>query len=185
MLREGNAANRRVTSIMKRAAVLCLAVAAVFLFTGSGFGKDLAFKAEVDKVKLAATEVLTYKLTVDSTLKDIPKPSFPDFSGFNVISEANTSHISVSGGTKNVSLGYVFMLRPTEAGTFTIKPAELKIGDKIYSSAEFKIEVGPPGTETGVMPKAVPGDTAPDKEDGEPPAGRGPSAFRKYPEVTL
>lgn len=185
MLREGNAVNRGVASIMKRIAVLRLAVAAVFLFPGSGFGQDLAFKAEVDKVRLVAAEVLTYKLTVNSTLKDIPKPSFPDFSGFNVISEANTSHISVSGGTKNVSLGYVFMLRPITAGTFTIKPAELKIGDKTYYSAEFNIEVEPSGVEPGVMPKAVPENTAPDKKNGESPAERGSSAFSKHPEVTL
>lgn len=185
MLWQGNADDRGIGLAIKRKVALCLAVSAIFLFLQSGFTEELTFKAEVDKAELSADEMLTYKLTISSTLNNIPEPMFPDFSGFNVFSRAITSKVSVSRGTKSVCLGYIFMLRPTAAGIFTIKPAELKIGDKTYSSAEFKIKVKPSGVKPGLTPKPAPKNASPDNKNEEAHGDGGSPLPGNYPQVTL
>ncbi|MFH1640636.1 MAG: hypothetical protein ABIA66_01595, partial [Candidatus Omnitrophota bacterium] len=51
-------------------------------------------KAEVDKSAITTDETIVYKLTITSSEKNIPQPTFPQFNEFIVLSQAQTSEIS-------------------------------------------------------------------------------------------
>jgi len=138
------------------------------------WAEELTFQAEVNKSSIAVNATFTYKLIVTSSQSRIPEPKFPKFSGFTILSQANTSKISVEQGKVKIYQSYIFMLAPIRPGTFTINSAELTIGGKTYSSAEFKIKVDPvkPQPQT-----SAPGEqTPPEKES---------SILPKQLEVTL
>ena len=89
---------------MKRISLMTLA--AFFLFVGLACAQ-VSIKAEVDKVKLTAGDILTYKLVIISQLKNTPKPQLPEFTGFNIISQAHSSDISFGKGGFEIRLEYI------------------------------------------------------------------------------
>lgn len=109
----------------------------------SVFAQNLSLKAEVDKTTITTDETLTYKLTITSLKKQIPHPELPKFTGFSVLSSAQTSNISVGAGKLSTSLVYVYILTPNDTGKFKIESSHIKIKDRVYSSEEFEIEVTP------------------------------------------
>jgi hypothetical protein len=102
---------------------------------------DTVIKAEVDKVKITVGQTLTYKLTIESSEKEIPGPNAPEFKGFSVLSQSQASQISIAQGQLKTSVVYAFILAPDGPGKFNIPPSEIKIKGKAYSSSSFEIEV--------------------------------------------
>jgi hypothetical protein len=123
----------------------------LFFLTPLAFAQN-EIKAEVNKTKLTTDEVLTYTLIISSDEKKIPQPQLPDFKGLSIISQAQSSQMSLANGKMKVSLVYAYGLAAPEPGKFEIKPSSIKIGGKTYSTDSFKIEVS--------------------KGEGEPPAFR-------------
>ncbi|MFH0738864.1 MAG: BatD family protein [Candidatus Omnitrophota bacterium] len=100
-------------------------------------------KAEVDKNSLTADEMLTYKVVVTSSEKELPVPDFPKFAGFEVVSQARSSTASfVKTGARSI-LVYAFILLPIDKGKIQIPPSSIKVKGKEYSSLSFEIEVMP------------------------------------------
>ncbi|MCM8771413.1 MAG: BatD family protein [Candidatus Omnitrophica bacterium] len=102
---------------------------------------QIEIKAEVDKKKVSTDEELVYKLIISSTASSIPAPEFPDFKDFYVISQANTSNITIKAPSSKITVIYVFVLVPKEAGKFIIEPSQIKTKSAIYKSESFEIEV--------------------------------------------
>lgn len=100
-------------------------------------------KAEVDKTGITADDRLTYKLTVTSSAKAIPRPRLPDFSGFSVIANSQDSRVSLSQGVLKTTASYTFILSPQKTGILKIGPARISVEGKDYSSNAFDIEVRP------------------------------------------
>jgi len=123
---------------MKR--IFCLVIA-VFIFSTFSVFAETSLKAEVDKLKVATDEVLTYKVTVTSNDQLIPPVRFPAFSGFDLISQGQSQSVSLQKGGLDTSLAYSFILSPIAAGKIKIDPATLKIKDRVLSTNAFEIEV--------------------------------------------
>ncbi|MDD5044078.1 MAG: BatD family protein [Candidatus Omnitrophica bacterium] len=102
---------------------------------------QIEIKAEVDKQKIATGEELVYKVVITSGSEAITSLKFPDFKGFSVISQANTSDINIKGNAEKVGAIYIFILLPEKAGTFSIGPTEIKTKKATYKSVSFQIEV--------------------------------------------
>ena len=111
---------------------------------------EISIKAEVDKTKLTADETLRYRITVESGLKEIAAPEVADFKGFTVASQLQSSSVSVVKGVVKTTAAYTFILIPLETGKLTIEPSTIKVGQKIYSTQPFEIEVTgvPPGLDS-------------------------------------
>lgn len=102
---------------------------------------ETSIKAEVDKKSITTDENVIYKLTITSTDKNIPQPQLPKFTGLAVISQAQSSSISlVKGGIKTI-LVYAFVLAPLDIGKFKIEPSLIKVKNKTCSTDTFEIEV--------------------------------------------
>ena len=115
-------------------------VFSVLLCSTSAFA-ETTIKAEVDKPRITTDEALTYKLTVSSAEKNIPQPQVPGFEGFAVISQAQSSTISFMQRGPKAILIFIYILAPLNTGKFTIRPSQIKIQGKTYTSEAFEIEV--------------------------------------------
>lgn len=113
------------------------------VFLGSSAFAETTLNAQVDKTELAAGQLLTYRLTVDSTEKKLPSPQLPKFEGFSVVSQAQSSNVSLIKNEVTIQYLFVFSLMPLQAGKYTIGPATVTIKDKAISTREFQIEVLP------------------------------------------
>ncbi len=124
---------------MKFVAVLAILV---FLFSAvTAVFADTAIRAEVDKTSITTDELLTYKLTVASTEKNIPSPKISGFNGFVIVSQAQSSTVSFQKGGMQTILVFAFILLPKETGKIKIEPAVVTVKGKAYASEAFQIEV--------------------------------------------
>lgn len=127
---------------MNRPVIGIFILAQLFLFYSPALAQTLV-KAEVDRTAIAADETLTYKLTISSSVKIIPQPKLPEFTGFSVVSSAQSSQFSLSQGALKSTVNYTLILLPQQTGKLKINPARIRVEGKDYSSQGFEIEVKP------------------------------------------
>lgn len=113
-------------------------------------------KAEVDILSITQDQTLTYKLVITSTDKSIPEPTVPDFAGFTVISQAQSSTVSLVESKVKSVLVYVYILAAQYTGEFKIKPSRIKVRGKVISTQEFQINVKPGKIEPSPGPQESP-----------------------------
>lgn len=119
----------------------CIFLISIAFFCTPYAFADTSIKAEIDKTSLTTGEALTYKVTIESSEKNIPRPELPKFNGFIIVSQSQSSSFSFAGDKIKSELSYIYILTPTDAGTFKIEPSVIKLGDKSYPSEEFEIQV--------------------------------------------
>jgi len=102
---------------------------------------ETSIKAEVDKASISTDELLTYKVTVESSEKKTPVPVFPKFSGFKIISTAQSAQISLNKSAFKNTMVFTFVLAAEDTGKLSIAPAVLKINNQDFSTDAFTIEV--------------------------------------------
>ncbi|MDP2938007.1 MAG: BatD family protein [Candidatus Omnitrophota bacterium] len=147
--------------------IIILSVIFTSLFIATAFAQA-SIKAEVDKTIVTTDDAITYKLIITSSEKNIPTPQLPKFTGFRVISSAQSSTVSFTKGNIKTIFVYAFILAPTDIGKFKIEPSEVKIKNETFSTASFEIEV----KQGKVKPKAepeqepsIPEETQPETEE--------------------
>lgn len=111
------------------------------LLPASNLSAEPVIQAEIDKLKLTTDETLTYKLSITSEVKNIPEPELPNFEGFLVLSNMQTSSISFQKDKTEIKIVYAITLLPNKTGELKIAPSRIKIDDQFYSTQEFGIEV--------------------------------------------
>lgn len=152
---------------MKRTVIL----SSIFVLLSISFVyAQVSIKAEVDKTSLTSDSTLTYKLTITSLEKNIPAVQLPEFSGFNIVSSAQSSRISLAAGNVKTVMVYTFVLAPTGTGNIKIEPGSIKVKNEAFSTQAFQIEV----KQGKDMPKpqikqgpATPEETQPEPEGTE------------------
>jgi len=120
---------------------LVISALSFFLFFAVSAFAQISIKAEVNNTSITTKDYLTYKLTITSTEKNIPSPQTPKFEGFDVLSQAQSSTLSLAAGNIKTMSTFTYILAPKEKGKFKIEPAVVKLKDKVFSSAAFEIEV--------------------------------------------
>ena len=130
----------------------------MWFFAVSAFAETL-IEAEVDKTQMTTDEMITYKVTISSAQKNIPAPQIPEFEGFDVLSQIQSSSFSLGRNESKADLVFTYILVPQEAGNINIPPSQIKVKGKTYSSEAFEIEV-----KQGKIKPALPDDTGPGSE---------------------
>jgi len=150
--------------------VITLSLFFISLFASAAFAQT-SIKAELDKTSLTSEEILTYKLIVTSLEKNIPTPQLPEFTGFKVISSAQSSSITFTKGSVKTVVVYAFVLAPTDIGKFKIGPGTIKIENETFSTGDFIIEVKQGKAKPKVEPKEkppLPEETQPEETEESP-----------------
>jgi hypothetical protein len=102
---------------------------------------ETSLKAQVDKKAATTDELISYKVSVISTGDLLSAPQFPDFNGFKVVSQGQSSSLSFAKGGMNSETAYIFTLAPIEPGEIEISPARLKTKEGELASDSFIIKV--------------------------------------------
>lgn len=123
---------------MKKAAIILLILFSLYITPAFA---ETTIEAKVDKVNLTTDEALTYQIIITSSDQKLPKIKIPDFKGFAVISQSESSRLSFFKDGSKTILAYTFILVPTDIGKFTIEPSVMKRKAKTYSTQAFEIEV--------------------------------------------
>ena len=111
------------------------------LFFAASACAQISIKAEVNNTSITTNDNLTYKLVITSAEKNIPSPQMPKFEGFDVLSQAQSSTLSLAASNIKTTLTFTYILAPKEKGKFKIEPAIIKLKDEVFSSVAFEIEV--------------------------------------------
>jgi hypothetical protein len=150
--------------------IIILSVIFACLFIKSTFAQA-TIKAEVDKTSLTTDEVITYKLIITSQEKNIPDSQLPKFTGFKIISSAQSSSVTfVKGSMKTIAV-YALVLLPVDSGKLKIEPASIKINNETFSTDAFIVEVrkGNAEPKAGLKEKpSLPQETQPQETDELP-----------------
>jgi hypothetical protein len=110
--------------------------------TRLSFSADISLNATVDKNQVGVNDRFLYTIEVTGTSTNLPKPIFPSFEGFTILSGPNTStNIQLGTGGVRASNRYSFYLRPQREGKFNITPATLEVDDETLSSNSIQITV--------------------------------------------
>ena len=139
---------------------------AILMFFGVNLAcAEISLKAEVDKLALSTDQALTYKLTINSTEKQLPQPQFPKLESFSVVSQTQSSNISFEKDGIKTAVVYAFTLVPLKAGKFKIPSSQLKINGKVYQSESFDIEVTQGKANLKPPQEQAPEETPPESEE--------------------
>jgi len=120
---------------------------------------EVTIKAEVDKASITTDDNITYKLTITSSEKNIPEPQLPEFKGFYLVTQAQSSTVSLDKSNIKTILVYTYILVPKDVGKFKIEPSTIKIQGNAYSSETFEIEVKLGRTKPQALPEQKPSQT--------------------------
>jgi len=109
---------------------------------GYAFSADVTLKATVDKTRVGLNDRFVYTIEVSGESTSLPKPNFPSFESFTILSGPNTStNIQFINGAMSSSNTYTFYLRPQKEGKFSIPEATLDVDDETISSNSIEITV--------------------------------------------
>lgn len=97
----------------------------------------------MDKLSITTDENITYKLIITTTAKKVPPPQLPKFTGFSIISQSQSSEISLSKNNLKTLIVYIFILSPLQTGKLSIEAVSIKIENNTLSTETFQIQVKP------------------------------------------
>ncbi len=88
-------------------------------------------------------EQFRLSFTLNERGTDLQLPSMPNFDILMGPSTSQSSSFQMINGqtTQSVTFSYTFILRAKGEGTFTIRPASIKVDGKVYESNELEIQV--------------------------------------------
>ena len=149
----------------------------VFCLMSPGiFGQDITFVGTTDKVVVVGQQFrVNYTVTTGGeTVKDIRLPDTKDFDNIFGPTQSSTSqYTSIINGKSSTQLTntYTYILTAKNAGTFTIPPATIKVGNSEYKSNEIAVKVLPPDQAANAAAANANADNS--AQQGEQPSASG------------
>lgn len=115
------------------------------LISSAAIAQDARFELHAPTV-VTVGEIFTVEFVIGEKYND---NSFmpPRFEGFNVVAgpsiiQSSSTSIDAGGNVvRNTSYGFSYALQASAAGTFTIQPGKIAVGDKAYATRATPIEV--------------------------------------------
>ncbi|TFH01653.1 MAG: protein BatD [Calditrichales bacterium] len=103
---------------------------------------DVSIRTMVDKNPVGLNDRFVYTIEVSGESTSLPRPVYPSFEGFSVLSGPNTStNIQYVNGAMTSSNSYSFYLMPQKEGTFMIPSVSIDEGGETISSNSVEIKV--------------------------------------------
>jgi len=128
---------------MKKSKVLIIGIISILLVGVLALpaGAQAPVTAEVDRNRLSTDEVLTFKVTIDSSAGQASQPALPPLDGFELLGSSSGTQISIVNGDMSMVATYSYSLHPTQAGQLVINPVSVQIDGQLYSTQPIMVEV--------------------------------------------
>jgi len=127
---------------------------------------DVQVAADLSRDTIALGETVELTLVVTGTLRHVAEPQLPAIDGLDVVSRSSSQNVSFGTGGASATIQYVYGLRASRTGTFTIPPITLQAGGELLQTRPLTLTVTgstqpPPTTPAPPQPGATaPGTTA-------------------------
>lgn len=113
----------------------------VLIVTASAAADDVTVEMTLSKDTIGLNDEVLLTVIVSGPQQDLPNPTLPNLSMFNVYSQGTSTNISIVNGRVEASLRYQYLLEPQRKGVFNIRPASIIIGHDRYESNELVLTV--------------------------------------------
>ncbi len=127
-------------------------------------------QASVDRTSLAVGETMQLTVAVNVAEMNPPAPELPVLNGFDVVGTSTSSQISLANGQMSAQVSYIYQLRATQAGEWTIDAINLTVNGQTYQTQPIIIQVTEgaiPGGSAGATPQPEPQAEAPTELSGQ------------------
>jgi hypothetical protein len=128
---------------MKKSKVLTIGIISLLLIGIFALpaGAQSPLTAEVDRNRLSTDEVLTLKVTIDTSAGQASQPALPTLDGFELLGSSSGTQISIVNGDMSTHATYSYSLHPTQEGQLVINPVAVQIDGQVYNTQPIMIEV--------------------------------------------
>ena len=154
---------------MKRIRVAMACVLALLVMLPAWAEVDL--HASLNRDTAAVGEVVQLTVAVAGALTGVGDPRLPQLDYLNVVSTSSQKSIQFINGQMQTTTTWVYGIRASREGTYTIPAIEVPVDDRVLSTQVLTLRVLPPASASRPSP-APPPDLAP---PDEPPPGTQPS----------
>lgn len=102
---------------------------------------NVSVDAEVDKITLAADDLLTLTVTVGGEYQQLDEPELPSLSGFRIVSSSRSSQFSMVNGMVTSHTAFTYRLQPSEPGSFILDPIAIVADGATHWTEPITIKV--------------------------------------------
>ncbi|MBI4849785.1 MAG: protein BatD [Nitrospirae bacterium] len=120
--------------------IIYLLTAAVTVFSGDAFAKDITFEALLDRNVINIGENVQLNLRFEGTT-DIPAPELPNIDGIQSRYAGPSTMMSIVNTSMTSSITHIYKLVPVKTGKFQIPPVTVQHKGETYTSAALTLEV--------------------------------------------
>jgi hypothetical protein len=102
---------------------------------------EISISASVDKNIVSLSDQLTLQVTVSGDVNNLPNPTLPQLTDFQVYSSGRSQNISIINGQVSSTINFTYILSPRKIGNFTINPITINYQGKTYQTQPINIQV--------------------------------------------
>ncbi len=161
---------RRTRAHVRRTLVAMLAAASLgVVFLAHPAAAQVTVEAQVSRHTVPLGESATLEVTVHGAGGGVAEPAFEPPANLDVTSSGRSQSFSWVNGKSSSEVAFRYELVPHVAGTYTVGPIQVRVGDQAYLCPAFTITAlagqapgpGAGGGQPNVMPETARGANAP------------------------
>ncbi|MEA3400857.1 MAG: BatD family protein [Armatimonadota bacterium] len=149
-----------------------LAVALVIVaLTAAPAAAEVDVHASLNRESAAVGETVELTVAITGAVSGVTRPEIPSVEGIEVVGSSSQQNITFANGQVSSINSYVFRLRPTREGTFTIPGIEVQIGGEVYTTTPLTLTVSGGSRRPTPAPSAPTSPMPPDVQPAAPETG--------------
>ncbi len=148
-----------------RVAIICAAVAAAVMATPAVAEVDV--HASLNRETIAMGETVDLTVAISGALLGVEPPRVPSIDYLNVVGTSSRNTVQLTNGHAETTAVFIYELRASREGTYTIPPMDVHVGDDTYTTQAIVLRVVPSGIPSTTPPglqTPPPGQPSPDAE---------------------
>lgn len=126
---------------MRRAFFIVLILVQTLNFTSSAYAEEPELSLSADKQSARVNEEIHLNVKITGVRDAVQAPHLPALEEFETFYSGRSSKFSFINGHSESMTEFNYVLIPHSVGRFVIRPIEIKIGDKIYTTNQLEINV--------------------------------------------
>ena len=132
-------------------AIICAGVAAALAATPAFAEVDVHASLNRETIAMGESAELTVAIS-GRALLGIEPPRIPPIDYLSVVSTSSRNTVQFTNGRSTTTAIFVYGLRASREGTYTIPPLEVEVGDDMYTTQAMELRVVPSGIPSTTPP---------------------------------
>ncbi|MBI3999284.1 MAG: protein BatD, partial [Candidatus Omnitrophica bacterium] len=128
---------------MKHVLLFFASLILAFSLSVRGFADEPELSASIDKQSAHVNEEIHLNVRIVGVRDAIQAPHLPALEEFETFYSGRSSRFSFINGRSESMTEFNYVLIPRSPGRFVVRPIEIKIGNKIYTTNQLEISVEP------------------------------------------